>query len=103
MQTILDTTAHGRLTMHEHGDGSGIIVQSTDVSGALRRNERMRAAGLTKTNDGDHYAASIPLDLLNAWGMEKYGVGWDVISSDDAKLDEFLAECSACRIYEGRI
>lgn len=103
MHTILEATANSRLTMHEHGDGGGIIVQSTDVSGALARNERMRSAGLTKTKDGDHYAASIPLDLLNSWGMEKYGVGWDVISRDDAKLNEFLAECTACRIYEGRI
>lgn len=103
MRHILDATSNSQLTMQIENDGSGVIVQSTDVSGALARNERMRSAGLTKTQDGDHYAASIPLDLLNSWGMEKYGVSWDVISRDDKKLDEFLAECTACRIYEGRI
>lgn len=100
---LLDATANSRLTMTEHGDGSATIVQSTDVSAALTRNARLRSAGLTKTRDGDHYAASIPLDLLNSWGMEKYGVGWEVISRDDAKLDQFLAECTACRIHEGRM
>lgn len=100
---LIDATANSRLTMHEHGDGSGMIVQSTDVSGALNRNSRLRSAGLTKTGDGDHYAASIPLDLLNSWGMEKYGVTWEVIANDNKKLDEFLADCTACRIHEGRM
>jgi hypothetical protein len=35
MNFILDATANSRLTMHEHGDGTGMIVQSTDVSAAL--------------------------------------------------------------------
>lgn len=100
---ILDATANSRLTMHEHGDGSATIVQSTDVSGALAHNAQMRSAGLNKTEQGDHYAASIPLALLQSWGMEKYGVGWEVISNDDKKLDEFLADCTACRIHEGRM
>ena len=103
MDFLLDATANSRLTMHEHGDGTGLIVQSTDVSAALRRNEELRRAGVTKTRDGDHYAASIPLDLLNSWGMRKYGVGWEMIAADNKKLDEFLAEHGACRIYEGRI
>lgn len=100
---IIEATANSRLTMQTHGDGSGIIVQSTDVSGAMRRNEEMRRAGLNKTEQGDHYAASIPLALLQSWGMEKYGVGWEVISNDDKKLDEFLADCTQCRIHEGRM
>lgn len=100
---IIEATANSRLTMQTYGDGSGIIVQSTDVSGAMRRNEQMRRAGLNKTAQGDHYAASIPLALLQSWGMEKYGVGWEVISNDDKKLDEFLADCTACRIHEGRM
>lgn len=102
MSLILDATANSRLTMTEHGDGSGLIVQSTDVSGAMRRNEELRRAGMTKTRDGDHYMASIPLDLLNGWGLRKYGVGWEMISADDKKLDEFLAEHAACRIHQGR-
>ena len=100
---VLDSTANSRLNMTEHGDGSGVICKSTDVSAALRRNEELRRHGMTKTGDGDHFAASIPLDLLNAWGMKKYGVGWEIISADDKKLDEFLAEHAACRVYEGRI
>lgn len=100
---LLDSTANSQLTMHENGDGSGMIVQSTDVSGALARNEALRRAGMTKTHDGDHFAASIPLDLLQSWGMRKYGVGWEIISADDRKLDEFLAEHSKCRVYEGQI
>jgi hypothetical protein len=100
---IIDATANSRLTMREHGNGDTTILQSTDVSGALERNARLRSAGLTRTGDGDHYAASIPLDLLNSWGMEKYGVSWDVIAKDNAKIDEFLAECTACRIHEGRM
>jgi hypothetical protein len=103
MDFLLDANANSRLTMHEHGDGTGLIVQSTDVSAALRRNEELRRAGATKTHDGDHYAASIPLDLLNAWGLEKHGVGWEIVSADDRLLDQFLAEHTKCRIYEGRI
>jgi len=103
MSLILDATANSRLTMHQHGDGTGMIVQSTDVSAALARNEALRRAGMTKTHDGDHYMASISLDLLNSWALRKYGVGWEIIAADDAKLDEFLAEHSKCRIYEGRI
>ena len=103
MDFILDATANSRLTMREHGDGTGVIVQSTDVSAALARNEALRRAGMTKTHDGDHYMASIPLDLLNSWGLRKYGVGWEIIAADDKKLDEFLAEHTTCRIYEGRI
>lgn len=102
MSQILDTTATGTLSMHEHGDGSGVIVQSTDVSDALRRNEKLRRDGVTKTKDGDHYAASIPLDLLNAWAM-KHGVTWQIVAGDDRMLDRFLAEHAHCRIYEGNI
>lgn len=102
MSLILDATANSRLTMHEHGDGTGMIVQSTDVSAALARNEALRRAGATKTHDGDHYMASIPLDVLNGWGLRKYGVGWEIIAADDKKLDEFLAEQNAWRIHQGR-
>jgi UDP-N-acetylenolpyruvoylglucosamine reductase len=100
---ILDATDTSTLSMTEYGDGSGIIVQSTDVSGAIRRNEELRRHGMTKTQDGDHFGASIPLDVLQEWGMKKYGVGWEVIGLDDKKLDEFLAEQTAWRVYEGRI
>lgn len=103
MRHIIDATAHSQLTMTEYGDGSAVICQSTDVSGALARNEQLRRHGMTKTRDGDHFAASIPLDLLQSWGMRKYGVGWEIISADDKKLDEFLSEHAACRVYEGRI
>lgn len=99
MNHILDATATSRLTMQEHGDGSGIIVQSTDVSAALKRNEELRRAGMTKTHDGDHLLASIPIDLLNSWGLRKYGVGWEIIAGDDKKLDEFIAEHSKTRIH----
>ncbi|MDN4061141.1 hypothetical protein QPK31_23255 [Massilia sp. YIM B02769] len=102
MHSIIEATPTSRLTMHEHGDGSGVIVQSTDVSAALARNEALRRAGMTKTAGGDHYMASIPLDLLNAWGLRKYGVGWEIIAADNAKLDEFLAENTVCRIHQGR-
>jgi len=102
MNFILDATANSRLTMTEHGDGSGMIVQSTDVSGALARNEALRRAGVTKTADGDHYHASIPLDLLNSWALSKYQVGWEVIARDNRKLDEFLAEHPFCCIHQGR-
>jgi hypothetical protein len=102
MSFLLDATATSRLTMTEHGDGSGMIVQSTDVSGALARNEALRRAGMTKTQDGDHYAASIPIDLLNEWAMKR-GTTWEVVAREDKMLDQFLAEHAHCRIYEGRI
>ena len=102
MSFLLDATANSRLTMHEYGDGSGMIVQSTDISGAMRRNAELRRAGTTKTKDGDHYAASIPLDLLNEWAMKR-GTSWEIVAGDDKLLDQFLAEHSKCRIYEGRI
>ena len=99
---LLDATANSQLTMHEHGDGSGMIVQSTDVSGALARNAALRSAGMTKTNDGDHFAASIPLDLLQAWAVQR-GTSWEVVAKDDKMLDRFLSEHSYCRVYEGNI
>lgn len=102
IEHLLDATANSRLTMHEHGDGSGVIVQSTDVSGAMRRNERLRSAGATKTRDGDHFAASIPIDLLQAWALAR-GTSWEVVASDNKMLDRFLSEHSQCRIHEGRM
>lgn len=99
---LLDATANSRLTMHEHGSDT-TIIQSTDVSGAMARNAMLRSASATKTEGGDHHVASIPLDLLNAWGMRKYGVSWEVIAKDNGKLAEFLAEHQFCRIHEGRM
>ena len=100
---LLDATANSTLSMHHNADGSGVIVQSTDVSAALARNEALRSAGRTKTQMGDHFAASIPIDLLQSWAMRKYGVSWEIIAADDKKMDEFLAEHSKCRVYEGAI
>lgn len=100
---IIESTANSTLSMQEYGDGSGVIVQSTDVTAALARNEELRRSGMTKTKDGDHFAASIPLDLLQSWGMRKYGCGWEIIAADDKKLDEFLSEHAKCRVYEGNI
>ena len=88
--------------MHENADGSGVIVQSTDVSGALRRNEQLRSHGMTTTPDGDHFAASIPIDLLNAWAMER-GTTWEVVANDHKMLDRFLSEHGHCRIHQGRM
>lgn len=88
--------------MQTDADGGGMIVQSTDVSAALARNERLRNAGATKTKGGDHFAASIPIDLLNAWAMER-GTTWEVVASDNKMLDRFLSEHSKCRVYEGAI
>ena len=102
MSLLLDATADSRLTMHEYRDGTCMIVQSTDVSSALRRNEELRRAGATKTKGGDHYAASIPIDLLNEWAMKR-GTTWEVVAREDKMLDAFLAEHSKCRIYEGCI
>lgn len=99
---LLDATANSRLTMDVHGDDSGLIVQSTDVSGALARNAALRSAGMTKTEDGDHFAASIPLDLLQAWAVQR-GTSWEVVAKDDKMLDRFLAEHAYCRVYEGNI
>ena len=94
---LLDATGHSTLHMHEHGDET-TIVESTDISGALARNAALRSAGVTKTKDGDNYHASIPIPLLNSWGLRKYGVTWDVIAKDNKKLDEFIAECDNVRI-----
>lgn len=88
--------------MQTNADGGGVIVQSTDVSSALARNDALRRAGATKTKGGDHFAASIPIDLLNAWAMER-GTTWDVVASDNKMLDRFLSEHSKCRVYEGAI
>jgi hypothetical protein len=101
MSQILDVTADSVSRFHEHGD-EFTISQSTDVSAALRRNEQLRSAGMTKTGDGDHFAASIPIDLLQAWAVER-GTSWEVVANDNKMLDRFLAEHTKCRVYEGRI
>lgn len=94
---LLDATGSSRLTMHQHGEET-TIIESTDVSAALARNAALRSAGVTKTKDGDNFHASIPIPILNSWGMRKYGVTWDVIARDNKKLDEFIAENSDVRI-----
>lgn len=94
---LLDATDTSRLTMHEHGDET-TIVESTDVSAALARNAALRSAGVVKTKQGDNFHASIPITLLNSWGMRKYGVTWEVIANDNKKLDEFIAEHDTVRI-----
>jgi hypothetical protein len=102
MKHIVEASQTSELSIDTDADGSGVILQSTDVSAALRRNERLRSAGATKTKDGDHFAASIPIDLLNAWAMKR-GTTWEIVAADNKMLDQFLAEHSKCRIYEGRI
>jgi len=102
MKHIVEASQTSELSIDTDADGSGVILQSTDVSAALRRNERLRSAGATKTKGGDHYAASIPIDLLNAWAMKR-GTTWEIVAADNKMLDQFLAEHSKCRIYEGRI
>lgn len=102
MKHIVDADQHSQLSIDTDADGGGVILQSTDVSAALRRNEQLRSAGATKTHGGDHFAASIPIDLLNAWAVER-GTTWEVVANDNKMLDRFLAEHSKCRIYEGRI
>jgi hypothetical protein len=102
MKHIVEASQTSELSIDTDADGSGVILQSTDVSAALRRNERLRSAGATKTKGGDHYAASIPIDLLNEWAMKR-GITWEIVAADNKMLDQFLAEHSKCRIYEGRI
>jgi hypothetical protein len=102
MKHIVEASPTSELSIDTDADGSGVILQSTDVSAALRRNERLRSAGATKTKGGDHYAASIPIDLLNEWAMKR-GITWEIVAADNKMLDQFLAEHSKCRIYEGRI
>lgn len=102
MKHIVEASQTSELSIDTDADGSGVILQSTDVSAALRRNERLRSTGATKTKGGDHYAASIPIDLLNEWAMKR-GITWEIVAADNKMLDQFLAEHSKCRIYEGRI
>lgn len=102
MKHIVEASQTSELSIDTDADGSGVILQSTDVSAALRRNERLRSAGATKTKGGDHYAASIPIDLLNEWAMKR-GITWEIVAADNKMLDRFLSEHSKCRIYEGLI
>ena len=101
MKRIIDQSQTGVMTYHEHGDEI-TIAQSTDVSAALRHNERLRSAGATKTIDGDHFMASIPIDLLQSWAVKR-GTSWDVVANDDKMLDRFLSEHGKCKIHQGRM
>lgn len=104
MRQILSAESHRKLELITEGDQT-IISESTDVSAALRRNEQLRNAGTTKTGMGDHYAASIPLALLNEWAHKKGLPGWQAVAQDDRLLDQFLndPDYKKCRIYEGRV
>lgn len=95
---LLDATGNSTLHMHEHGDGSTTIVESTDVTAALEYNAALRSAGVTKTKDGDNFYVKTPISVLNSWSLHKYGVTWDVIANDDKKFDEFVSEHSAVQI-----
>lgn len=104
MRHILSAEPHRKLEMITEGDQT-IISESTDVSAALHRNEQLRNAGSTKTQMGDHYAASIPLALLQEWAHKKGLPNWHAVASDDRLLDRFLndPDYKQCRVYEGRV
>lgn len=104
MREILTANSVRKLEMIEQG-GQTIISESTDVSAALERNKRLRNAGMTKTGMGDHYAASIPVALLNEWAQKRGLPGWQAVAQDDRLLDQFLQDpaYSDCRIYQGRV
>lgn len=82
-----------------------IISESTDLTAAMRRNEQLRQAGATKTKMGDHFAASIPIALLQEWALKKGLPGWHAVAEDDRLLDQFLndPDYKKCRVYEGRV
>lgn len=102
MSQIIAADGISTLSLKQEGDQT-ILHKTTDVSAVFKRNERLRQAGATKTRDGDHFGASIPLALLNEWALKKGLPNWNAVAQDDRLLDQFLAEHSKCRIYEGRI
>lgn len=104
MRHIITADSASKLEMITEGDQT-IISESTDVSAALRRNEQLRNQGATKTGMGDHYAASIPIALLQEWAQKKGLESWHMVASDDRLLDQFLndPDYKKCRVYEGRV
>lgn len=104
MEHVIAQNAHSKLTIKEEGDQT-IIHKSTDVSGALRHNELLRQAGQTKTKDGDHLAARIPIALLNQYALNKGLAGWQEVANDWKLLEAFMndPDYNKCRIYEGQI
>lgn len=104
MRAIITADSTRKLEMIEEGDQT-IISESTDVSAAMRRNEQLRQAGATKTKMGDHFAASIPLSLLQEWAHKKGLPSWHAVAQDDKLLDQFLndPDYKQCRVYEGRV
>ena len=104
MTQIIAQNAVSRLTIKEEGDQT-IIHKSTDISGALRRNEQLRQAGASKTRDGDHLIASIPIALLNQYALNKGLAGWQEVANDTVLLERFMKDpdYNKCRIYEGQI
>lgn len=93
-----------KMEMITEGDQT-IISESTDVSAALRRNEQLRQAGATKTKMGDHFAASIPITLLQEYALKKGLPSWHAVAQDDRLLDQFLndPDYKQCRVYEGKV
>lgn len=101
MSKILAADGVSTLSMKQEGE-EYVLQKTTDVSAVMERNQRLRNEGMTKTRDGDHYAASIPISLLNEWALKR-GLTWGEVAGDDRLLDRFLAEHNHCKIYEGRI
>jgi hypothetical protein len=102
-QRIITADEHHRLTLAEQ-DGTTIIHKATDVAPVLHRAEQLRQAGATKTRDGDHLAAVIPIALLQEWA-QKRGMEWQMVAQDDHLLGQFLndPDYKKCRVYEGRV
>lgn len=103
MSQIITADKYHVLGMTEE-DGKTIIHKTTDVSPVLRRAEQLRQAGATKTRDGDHLAAVIPIALLQEWA-QKRGLEWQMVASNDKLLDQFLydPDYKKCRVYEGKV
>lgn len=88
---ILTASQNSVTFMHDEQDGKVAIETVTDVTPVLERAKALHNQGLTRTGMGDRHAASIPIDVIDAWAR-KQGKRFMDVMQDQRLFDRFLQD-----------
>jgi len=90
---ILSYGTNSALIWHDEQDGKCAIETVTDVEPVIERAAYLRNSGHSRTGMGDRHMASIPLNVLQPWAVQR-GLKWMDVINDQALFTQFMREHS---------